>query len=57
MPQGELPAPPSRARRATFFNFARQDLDAACESAALIISLTGMIILMIRSHKRMPDPP
>ena len=47
MPLGELPVPPSKARRATFWNFARQDYLAACKSAALIVVLQIWAILMI----------
>ena len=57
MPLGELSVPPSKARRATFWNFARQDYLAACKSSALIFSLTEIIILIMPSHKRMPDTP
>lgn len=39
IPLGELPVALFKARRATFWNFDRQDYLAACESAVLTIVL------------------
>ena len=42
-PLGVLPIPPSKARRATFWNFARRDYLAARKSAALALVNGGYI--------------
>jgi hypothetical protein len=46
---------PSRARKATFWNFARQDFLAACEISSMLLFVNFLKADMNCSHQRRPD--